>query len=468
MIDKQIGIANTDIEEKSGTKKPFTLFSASILLPLLGIILTSVFVIAKYGPAEILPVRAKSYWLSARGLKEENINYLDGQIAQAEKKYAATDKHKLLPLLELRWPHLKNPETALSAKELEELLSSKYKEAIKGARRARLLTELSLLYLIQEKSYERALPLIVEGEKLAPGQAFRMHEKAYNYSANTSGQEENPALMADLESLAIAANSRDARFYANLAMARNKLGQFEKALRTAQTGLTVEKETGVPNKTPDLHTALLIHAARAAFGLKNYSQAAQYATEAIASNKNDTATFDSAPNKHANIILIESMILQNDLEKALGAADASFMRFREESDILALKLYILKKLGRTEQLRKTMEEADMALARQDFDTQAQNDLRAGDLVSAQLHADIAACASPQDTYALYVTGQVKNRLGLYKEAMADLKTSLDLNGSADQIHAGKVYAELSKVQKAIGLDKEAEKSRQAALRFRKS
>ena len=42
------------------------------------------------------------------------------------------------------------------------------------------------------------------------------------------------------------------------------------------------------------------------------------------------------------------------------------------------------------------------------------------------------------------------------------------DSSADQIHAGKVYAELSKVQKAIGLDKEAEKSRQAALRFRKS
>lgn len=434
-------------------------------MPLFGIILTTAFVVAKYGPADILPVRAKSYWLSARGLKEENITYLDGEIAQAEKKYEAQDKHKLLALLELRWPHFKNPETALSAKEIEELLSSKYKEAITGARRARLLTELSLLYLIQEKNYERALPLLIEGEKLAPGQAFRLHEKAYNYSANTNGQEENPALIADLERLAIAANSRDARFYANLAMAQNRLGQFEKASETAQKGLTVEKETGVLHKTPDLHTALLIHAARAAFCVKNYSQAAQYATEAIASNKIDTATFDSAPNKQANIILIESMILQNDLEKALGAADASFMRFRDESDILALKLYILKKLGRREQLRKTLEEADMALARQDFDEQARNDLRAGDLVSAQLHSEIAACASPEDTYALYVTGQVKNRLGLYKEAIADFKTSLDLNGSADQNHAGKVYAELSRAQKAIGLDNEAEKSRQAALQF---
>lgn len=426
-------------------------------------LLAALFVLCKYGPAELLPVRAKSYWLSASGQSQANFAYLEEELKKADERYSPSQSQKLLPLLELRWPFLKNPETAFQAKDIEDLLSSKYESAIDSSKKARLLTQLALFYLVQQKDYRRAEPLALKAEKLAPGQAFRFHEKAYSYSSNTDGQEENPQLVADLERLAIAANNKEARFYANLAMAQNDLGQFAQAEKTAESGLALEKNSGTIHKEPDLHTTLLIHAARAAFGQKDYIKCAQYATEAIASNKLDTEKFDSAPNKFANILFIESLIKQKQMEKALGAADASTMRFGDESDILALKFYILKTLGRS--AVKALEEGDIARARQDFDMQAEKDLRAGDLESAQLHADIAATVSPEDTYALLVRARVKNKLGQYKEAITDLKNSLNLNGSADQNQASKIYTEMAKSQESLGLHQEAEGSRQAARKF---
>lgn len=427
------------------------------------ILLAALFVLCKYGPPEFLPVRAKSYWLSAGGQSEANLVYLDEELKKADAKYGSSQRQKLLPLLELRWPFLKNPETAFQAKDIEELLSSKYENAIDSSKKSRLLTQLALFYIVQQKDYKKAEPLALEAEKLAPGQAFRFHEKAYTYCSNTDGQEENPQLVADLERLAIVGNKKEARFYANLAMAQNDLGQFAQAEQTAERGLSLEKNSGALHREPDLHTTLLIHAARASFCQKDFIKSAQYATEAITSNKLDTEKFDSAPNKFANILLIESLIKQGQMGKALGAANASTMRFGDESDILALKYYILKKLDRS--AGKTLEEGDMARARQDFDRQAEKDLRAGDLGSALLHAEIAAAVSADDTYALLVRAKVKNKLGQHKEALADLRNSLNLNGSADQNQAGKIYAEMVMSQDSLGLHQEADLSRQAARKF---